>query len=728
MPNTTDSPGAIFGFIPPSNPTPSIEDLTFRNAGLASAQSSNVAAQIAITFQVTDLTGNSITQIAVGQQFELRAYVQDIRSNPTQPGVAAAYTDVTFNGALASVQAIYHSTAADPNPNPPAYYFSNSVGGSFATSGLIDEAGGFQSATQPLGAGTFLLFTAKLTATGSGALTFTADPADMSPSHDSLTFNPPVLVPTDAITYGTASLTVVSNGTAPEIDVRGGGFTIASGDVTPSTTDATDFGNVDVNTGAAVNAYGIVNLGTATLALTGSPVVQISGANASDFTVTYMPPTSSIAPGGYTVFQITFNPSGAGLRTATVTIGANDSDEGTFTFKIQGTGTGVLATPEIDVRGGGITINNGDNTPSVADATDFGNVDVNTGKVVTSYGIVNLGAAALNLIGNPLVQISGANAADFTVTYMPPTASIAAGGYTVFQITFDPSGAGLRTALVTINNNDSDEGAFTFAIQGTATGVVIPQEIDVRGGGVTIVSGDTTPSAADATDFGNVDVNTGAPVISYGIVNLGNSPLTLTGNPLVQISGANASDFTVTYLPTSTVSGGNYTVFQITFNPSAPGLRTAQVTINNNDSDEGSFTFRIQGTGAGVLLAPEIDVRGGGFTIASGDTTPSLTDATDFGNVNVASGTLVNAYGIVNLGNAALSLTGGPLVQISGANASDFTVTYMPPTTSIAAGGYTVFQVTFNPSAPGLRTATVTVSNNDSDEGTFTFRIQGTGV
>src|SRR6185369_11239704 len=119
--------------------------------------------------------------------------------------------------------------------------------------------------------------------------------------------------------------------------------------------------------------------------------------------------------------------------------------------------------------------------------------------------------------------------------------------------------------------------------------------------------------------------------------------------------------------PTTSIAAGSYAVFQITFNPSATGLRTATVSISNNDSDEGTFTFNIQGTGTSASSAPEIDVRGGGFTIVNGDTT----------------GTLVKAYGIVNLGTASLNLTGTPLVQISGANSSDFAVTYLPPTTSI---------------------------------------------
>jgi len=387
--------------------------------------------------------------------------------------------------------------------------------------------------------------------------------------------------------------------------------------------------------------------------------------------------------------------------------------------------TEVLAA-EIDVRGGGVTIFDGDTTPSLADDTDFGSKDVLAGTVIHAFGIVNLGNIALNLTGAPLVQITGANASDFSVTYLP-NSSIAVGSYTFFQITFDPTALGLRTATVTIANNDSDEALFRFDVQGT--GIVGPPaaEIDVRGGGITIVDGDTTPSLADATDFGSKEVLAGTVIHAFGIVNLGNIALNLIGTPLVQITGASASDFSVTYLPNSSIAVGSYTFFQITFDPTALGLRTATVTIANTDSDESLFHFDIQGTGIVGPPAAEIDVRGGGFTIVDGDTTPSLADATDFGSKDVLVGTVIRAFGIVNLGNIALELTGTQLVQITGANASDFRVTYQPRA-SIAVGSFTFFQITFDPTAIGLRKATVTIANTDSDEGLFQFDIQGMGV
>jgi len=37
-----------------------------------------------------------------------------------------------------------------------------------------------------------------------------------------------------------------------------------------------------------------------------------------------------------------------------------------------------------------------------------------------------------------------------------------------------------------------------------------PPDIDVQGNGISIVSGDTTPSTADFTDFGSTDMDSGS--------------------------------------------------------------------------------------------------------------------------------------------------------------------------------------------------------------------------
>ncbi|RCW93404.1 List-Bact-rpt repeat protein [Winogradskyella arenosi] len=122
-----------------------------------------------------------------------------------------------------------------------------------------------------------------------------------------------------------------------EIHVEGNNNTILNGDITTSGLNNTSFGTTNIGN-TIVKTFTIESLGAATLNLTGSPDVQITGTNATDFVVTSQPTDSNLSSGEHTDFVITFTPSGSGIRTATVEIATNDSDENPFTFAIQGTG------------------------------------------------------------------------------------------------------------------------------------------------------------------------------------------------------------------------------------------------------------------------------------------------------------------------------------------------------------------------------------------------------
>jgi len=123
----------------------------------------------------------------------------------------------------------------------------------------------------------------------------------------------------------------------------------------------------------------------------------------------------------------------------------------------------------------------------------------------------------------------------------------------------------------------------------------------------------------------------------------------------------------------------------------------------------------------------EIDVRGRGVSIVDGDTTPDTTDDTDFGSTGLAGGTVTHTFTIANTGTDTLALTGSsPYVSIAGTHAGDFSVSSIPSSSIAANGGTTTFDITFTPGAVGVREATVSIANNDSDENPYDFAIQGT--
>ena len=199
-------------------------------------------------------------------------------------------------------------------------------------------------------------------------------------------------------------------------------------------------------------------MGTADLVLPAG-AITITGTHASMFTASGITLPATIAGGSFATFTISFDPTSAGLKTAAVNIANNDCDENPYDFAIQGTGV----EPEIDIAALGISIVDGDITPSVTDNTDFGNVAI--GVNTQSYVISNTGSTDLTIPAGG-ITITGPDAANFTLGVIALPVTIVPGGFTNFSVTFSPTSAGLKTSTVNVANNDCNENPYNFAIQG----------------------------------------------------------------------------------------------------------------------------------------------------------------------------------------------------------------------------------------------------------------------
>jgi trimeric autotransporter adhesin len=500
---------------------------------------------------------------------------------------------------------------------------------------------------------------------------------------------------------------IEGTGTNPEINVTGNAANIADGDTTPTTADHTDFGSTYITGGTITRTFTIQHdsSGSGTLSI---GTITISGANASDFSVTTLPGSTSLASSASTTFVVTFNPSATGLRTATISIASNDANENPYDFTIQGTGT----DPEINVTGNGTNISDGATTTSTITDTDFGIVTVTSGNAVKTFTIQNAAGATSNLIISS-ISISGANAADFSYT-APGSSNLAPGASTTFTVTFDPTVQGTRNATVNINTNDSDETPYDFAVSGVGSDT----EIDIQGNATSIADGDITPSTSDNTNFGSAEITLGSVVNTFTIYNTGTSSLTLTS---ATIGGTSASSFSFAGLtfPTTVVPGSSVT-FTITFNPSTTGTKNATISIANNDTNENPYDFSIQGTGT----SPEMNVVGNLISIVSNDMSASVSDNTDFGTVSVDAGSTLVTYTIQNTGTGNLNIGS---VYFTGTNASDYSV-QTAPASSVASGSSTTFTVSFNPTVIGPKVAYLYINNDDANENPYHFQITGLGV
>jgi ribosomal protein S16 len=122
--------------------------------------------------------------------------------------------------------------------------------------------------------------------------------------------------------------------------------------------------------------------------------------------------------------------------------------------------------------------------------------------------------------------------------------------------------------------------------------------MNVQGNSTNIVSGDTTPTTTDNTDFGSTPVN--MPVSqTFTIANTGDGALNLTGSPKVSVTGGYFSVMTQPTSPVAALTGT--TNFVIQFLPMGSGVSNGTVSIANDDSLHNPYTFSITGTGGNAL-------------------------------------------------------------------------------------------------------------------------------
>ncbi len=504
---------------------------------------------------------------------------------------------------------------------------------------------------------------------------------------------------------------------SPEITITGNSQSITDGETGTSASDHTAFGNAIINNESVSRTFTIRNDGDATLSLSGSPLVQLSGSHASDFTVTRQPSKSSLAPAESTTFVVRFGPTAMGTRSAIVTLTSNDTNEGTFTFAISGSGD-PQPVPEITITCNSQSITYGATGTSVSDHTAFGNAIINNETVSRTFTIRNDGDATLSLSGSPLVQLSGSHTSDFSVTSQPSKSSLAPAESTTFVVRFGPTALGIRSAVVTLTSNDTSEGTFTFAISGSGDPQPVP-EITITGNSQSIAYGSTSTSASNHTAFGNAIINNETVSRTFTIRNDGDATLSLSGSPLVQLTGSHASDFTVTSRPSkSSLAPAESTTFVVRFGPTALGSRSAAVTVASNDSDEGSYTFVISGTGEQIPPEPEIVITGNEQSIVDGSVTTSEINFTNFGAFVPGDSTQIRRYRIQNIGEGLLGL-GSPMILGEGFLISNLT------SSVLTQGATAEFQVSFPGGLPsGEYLATVTIPNNDPDESNFTFTVR----
>lgn len=259
-------------------------------------------------------------------------------------------------------------------------------------------------------------------------------------------------------------------------------------------------------------------------------------------------------------------------------------------------------------------------------------------------------------------------------------------------------------------------GAFSIAgnkVSAYATKITLPSYSDIA---INTFDGSNLGDALGSTNMGSVDVGASSALVSFTIRNTGNLNLTLSG---ITKSGGNTGDFSVdtTGMLGSLTPGGS-TAFSVLFTPGAAGARSTTIRVASNDPDENHFDINLIGTGTALSFTTEIAIQQDGSDITNGATK-------NYEPVTVGA-TLDLIFTISNLSSADLTLTGTPKVAVDGS--SDFTVTAQPTSPITGPSGSSNFTVRFTPTGSGLKSALLTIPNDDDDENPFVINLTGTAV
>ena len=388
-----------------------------------------------------------------------------------------------------------------------------------------------------------------------------------------------------------------------------------------------NFGTVTTTIPSSIT-FTIQNLGSQTLTLS---TATFSGSPNYTYTTAY---ASSVSGLSTTTFVVTFNPSGAGTFTGSISIPNNDTSGSENPYVINFTGVGQLPAPEINIRAasggfGSITSGNVSTTNGLQN-TAFGSV--NLGSTNTKdYEIQNLGTSTLTLTGTPLVSIGGTNPGDFVVTTVPSTSSIVASASTTFIITFTPSFIGTRSAIVSVANNDSDENPYTFLINGT--GVCL-----TTGNTITPTSG---PVGTEITVTATTNNLTGSTVTFNGT---NATPVTTVSSTQIKVnvpSGAANGNLVTTNSQGCTATNG-FTVISTLAQPCEGGYSPTDLFISEfTDSNNGSLSYVEIYNGTGVTKNMS------NYSLKTANNGGAYSFTLLLNNVNLASG---STY-VVALGN-----------------------------------------------------------------------------
>ena len=426
-------------------------------------------------------------------------------TSPALPALTPSAVNLTFSATQLSTQSAAQTLTLTSTGNAPVVFGTFSISGDFA---LISDTCSKQTLTVNTTCDVQITFNPTTTGARLGQLSIYAN----IPTGQ-------VLVPLSGV--GTSAPSIL---------------------FTPT---ALTFAAIVVNQSDSAQIVNIANTG-GTSATLQTPVVI--GTNASDFVLTANTCTSTLAAQTACAVSITFTPSAAGIRSATLTL--TDS-AGIQTAALIGTGS-APATDTLSTS-----------------ALTFALQRLNTSSALQQVTLTNAGGVALTLISASITP------GDFALTSscgnsLNPNATCALG------VSFTPTAVGSRSATLTLTDQFR-----TQTLTVTGTGVAPP--------GVAL-----SPVALTFADTG---VSLASPAQTVTLTNNGGLALAIANTTL-------STNFTLAASSCgATLAVGAACTYTVVFTPTATGPLTGALTLITN-ATVATQTVAFSGTGIDFNLIP----------------------------------------------------------------------------------------------------------------------------
>jgi hypothetical protein len=301
----------------------------------------------------------------------------------------------------------------------------------------------------------------------------------------------------------------------------------------------------------------------------------------------------------------------------------------------------------------------------------FGNRALGFTAPVHPVTVTNTGTSSVAFSS---IVLSGTNPEDFAESNNCP-ASLTGGASCTINATFTPTATGALSATVVLTDNAAGS----------------PQIITLTGNGV-------PPVVLSLTSVSMGTVLIGSSKAAAPIILTNQQPVALTG---ISIAISGSAAYTQVNTCGSSIGAGAHCTITITFAPTASGTQTGTVNITDSASTSPQ-TIALTGVGQpGVGITP--------LNLA-------------FGTVKVGTSSAPKPVNVTNNQKVALSFTS---ISITGVHGPDYSQTNNCGT-SLAAGAKCTINVTFKPTATGLRPATLALTDNATGS-PQTVKLGGTG-